>query len=434
MEERAIQVGLLGLGTVGTGVASIIEHHQETLSHQIGRKIEIKRVLVKNKDKERSNLFSSLELTENANDIIEDPAIEAVIEVMGGIEETRILVERALKEKKHVITANKDLMAEHGPALLQMANEQKCDLFYEASVAGGIPIIRTIKEGLSADKLTKVMGIVNGTTNYMLTKMSADKRSFDDVLLEAQALGYAEADPTADVDGVDAARKMAILATLAFSTSVKISDVSVKGIRQVSDVDLSFCQQLGYTMKLIGVAQKDEGQIEVRVEPTLLPKAHPLANVHNEFNAVLVHGEAVGETMFYGPGAGSLPTATAVVSDLVAVLKNMQRRVNGYSYQTPLFQSTFKTENEIESQYFIRLHVHDQAGTFAAVTNLFAQHHVSFEKLIQLPLKDKAELAEIVIVTHTSTVSTIRQLLLELNQLEAVSEIASFYRVEGGRE
>ncbi len=411
MEEREIQVGLLGLGTVGTGVASIIKHHQETLSHQIGRKIVIKRALVKDKKKVRESWLSNLELTENANDIIEDPSIEAVIEVMGGIEETRLLVERALKENKHVITANKDLMAEHGSTLLQMANEQKCDLFYEASVAGGIPIIRTISEGLSADKLTKIMGIVNGTTNYMLTKMSANNRTFDDVLLEAQELGYAEADPTADVDGIDAARKMAILSSLAFSSPIQIEDVSVKGIRQVSDVDLAFCQQLGYTMKLIGVAQKDEGQIEVRVEPTLLPNAHPLANVHNEFNAVLVHGEAVGETMFYGPGAGSLPTATAVVSDLVAVMKNMQRRVNGYSYQTPLFQSTFKTEDEIQSQYFIRLHVYDRAGTFAAVTNLFAQHDVSFEKLLQLPLENQTELAEIVLVTHSSSVAIIKKII-----------------------
>lgn len=380
----------------------------------------------------RESWLSNLELTENANDIIEDPSIEAVIEVMGGIEETRLLVERALKEKKHVITANKDLMAEHGSTLLQMANEQKCDLFYEASVAGGIPIIRTISEGLSADKLTKIMGIVNGTTNYMLTKMSANNRTFDDVLLEAQELGYAEADPTADVDGIDAARKMAILSSLAFSSPVQIEDVSVKGIRQVSDVDLAFCQQLGYTMKLIGVAQKDEGQIEVRVEPTLLPNAHPLANVHNEFNAVLVHGEAVGETMFYGPGAGSLPTATAVVSDLVAVMKNMQRRVNGYSYQTPLFQSTFKTEDEIQSQYFIRLHVYDRAGTFAAVTNLFAQHDVSFEKLLQLPLENQTELAEIVLVTHSSSVAIIKKILIALNQLSAVDKVASYYRVEGG--
>ncbi|GAF14466.1 homoserine dehydrogenase [Bacillus sp. JCM 19045] len=432
MEEREIQVGLLGLGTVGTGVASIIKHHQETLSHQIGRKIVIKRALVKDKKKVRESWLSNLELTENANDIIEDPSIEAVIEVMGGIEETRLLVERALKEKKHVITANKDLMAEHGSTLLQMANEQKCDLFYEASVAGGIPIIRTISEGLSADKLTKIMGIVNGTTNYMLTKMSANNRTFDDVLLEAQELGYAEADPTADVDGIDAARKMAILSSLAFSSPVQIEDVSVKGIRQVSDVDLAFCQQLGYTMKLIGVAQKDEGQIEVRVEPTLLPNAHPLANVHNEFNAVLVHGEAVGETMFYGPGAGSLPTATAVVSDLVAVMKNMQRRVNGYSYQTPLFQSTFKTEDEIQSQYFIRLHVYDRAGTFAAVTNLFAQHDVSFEKLLQLPLENQTELAEIVLVTHSSSVAIIKKILIALNQLSAVDKVASYYRVEGG--
>ncbi|WP_099300756.1 homoserine dehydrogenase [Bacillus sp. Marseille-P3800] len=428
--ERAIQIGLLGLGTVGTGVASIIKQHQETLSHQIGRPIEIKRAFVKDLHKSREPWLSSLELTEDVNAIIQDPSIDVVIEVMGGIDETYQYVERALKEKKHVITANKDLMAEYGSTLLHKANDLHCDLFYEASVAGGIPIIRTITDGLSADKLTKVMGIVNGTTNYMLTKMTEEKRTFDDVLDEAQTLGYAEADPTADVDGLDAARKMAILATLAFSTQVHISDVSVKGIRTVSDIDLSYCEQFGYTMKLIGLAQKDEGQLEVRVEPTLLPNTHPLANVHNEYNAVLVEGEAMGESMYYGPGAGSLPTATAVVSDLVTVAKNIQRRVHGMSYQTPMFQTTFKQENEIQSPYFIRLHVYDRAGTFAAITTLFAQHDVSFERLIQLPLADQQEQAEVVLITHTTTVAIIKELVAKLKQLEAVADVASYYRVE----
>lgn len=297
---ESVKVGLLGLGTVGTGVASIITRHQKELQHQVGCPVEIKKVVVRDKQKFRESLIQDSLLTEDPYDVIQDQEIDIVVEVIGGVEQTKEWLLDALKQKKHVVTANKDLMAIHGAQLLKTAVENQCDLYYEASVAGGIPILRSLSDGLSADRIKKIMGIVNGTTNYILTKMSTEGSSYEDVLKQAQDLGFAESDPTSDVEGLDAARKMAILATLGFSAPVSLSDVSVEGISSISDVDLHYAERLGYTMKLIGMADRTDGKIDVSVRPTLLPNEHPLSSVHNEYNAVYIHGEAVGETMFYG--------------------------------------------------------------------------------------------------------------------------------------
>ena len=321
---KEISIGLLGLGTVGSGVVKIIENHQEKLMHQVGCPVKVKKILVKNIDKHLSNGVEASLLTTDVDDILNDPEIDIVVEVMGGIDQTKQYLFQALNNKKHVVTANKDLMALYGGKLLKKASENGCDLFFEASVAGGIPILRSITEGLSSDKITKIMGIVNGTTNFILTKMSQNGAAYDEVLKQAQELGFAEADPTSDVEGLDAARKMVILATLGFSMEMALDDVSVQGISGVTEEDIQYGKQLGYTMKLIGIAQQDGEKVEVSVGPTFLADTHPLASVHNEYNAVYVCGEAVGETMFFGPGAGSLPTATSIVSDLVVVMKNMQ--------------------------------------------------------------------------------------------------------------
>ncbi|PLR79342.1 homoserine dehydrogenase [Bacillus sp. V3-13] len=428
---KAISIGLLGLGTVGSGVVKIIENHQDKLIHQIGCPVQVKKVLVQSIHKEREVAIDQSLLTANAEEIIDDPDIDIIIEVMGGVEETKELLLKALKQKKHVVTANKDLMAVHGAELLTTASSNGCDLFYEASVAGGIPILRSLVDGLASDRITKMMGIVNGTTNYILTKMSKQGSAYADVLAEAQRLGYAEADPTADVDGLDAARKMAILSTLGFSMKIDLDDVKVKGIRSVTEDDLQYGKQLGYTMKLIGIAQREGEKVEVSVQPTLLADTHPLAAVNDEYNAVYVYGEAVGETMFYGPGAGSLPTATAVVSDLVGVMKNMRLGVNGKSAISPQYEKKLKHPEEIYSKYFLRIHVKDEVGVFANITSIFAEHGVSFEKILQLPLKE-AEAAEIVLVTHRASLEDYEQILNKLRDLSAVNEIKSSYRVEGG--
>ena len=425
-----ISIGLLGFGTVGSGVIQIIENHQQELKHQVGLSVTVDKILVKDAKKPRSVQIGEHLLTENPEEVISSPNIDVVVEVMGGIEEARNYIIRALEHKKHVVTANKDLMAMYGAELLTVASRNGCDLFYEASVAGGIPIIRSLVEGLSSDRITKMMGIVNGTTNYILTKMSNEASSYEDVLKEAQDLGYAESDPTSDVEGLDAARKMAILSTLGFSMNIALEDVSVQGISAVTEEDLNYAEQLGYTMKLIGIAKRKCGNVEISVQPTLLPNAHPLASVNDVFNAVYVYGEAVGETMFYGPGAGSLPTATAVVSDLITVMKNMRLGVNGRSALPPLHEKKLKTDEEIKSKYFLRLHVEDRAGAFAAITELFSDNNVSFEKLLQMPIKNQG-LAEVVIITHITNKQTYELIHSCLLDLDVVKEVKSSYRVEG---
>ncbi|PRR98571.1 homoserine dehydrogenase [Bacillus sp. NMCN6] len=428
---KAIRVGLLGLGTVGSGVVKIIQDHQDKLMHQIGCPVLIQKVLVSNPDKKRDVDVAREVFTTEVYDVIRDPEVDVIIEVMGGIEETKQYLIDALNEKKHVITANKDLMALYGTELLHVAKENGCDLYYEASVAGGIPILRTLEEGLASDRITKMMGIVNGTTNFILTKMNVDKSAYEDVLKEAQDLGFAEADPTADVEGLDAARKMAILARLGFSMNVELDDVNVRGISDVSDEDINFSKRFGYTMKLIGIAQRDGEKVEVSVQPTLLPDHHPLSSVNNEFNAVYVYGSAVGETMFYGPGAGSLPTATAVVSDLVAVMKNMRLGVNGSNFIAPQFEKKIKSPSEVFAQQFLRIHVRDQVGAFSRITSIFSERGISFEKILQLPVKGHDELAEIVIITHRTSEEDFSNILQKLNDLDVVVQVKSTYRVEG---
>jgi homoserine dehydrogenase len=427
---KAISIGLLGLGTVGSGVVKIIESHQDKLMHQIGCPVTIKKILVKNVLKERQVEVDASLLTTKPDDIFDDHEIDVVIEVMGGIEETRGLLVKALRNKKHIVTANKDLMALHGPELLTIATENQCDLFYEASVAGGIPILRSLVDGLASDRITKMMGIVNGTTNFILTKMNKNGSAYEDVLKEAQELGYAEADPTSDVSGLDAARKMAILATLGFSMNIDLDDVKVQGITDISKDDLDYSQKLGYTMKLIGIASLCGEKVEVSVQPTLLPETHPLASVNDEYNAVYVYGKAVGETMFYGPGAGSLPTATAIVSDLVGVLKNMRLGVNGRSAVAPQFPKSLKGPQDINAKFFIRLHVSDEVGVLANITSIFSEHGVSFDKILQLPLKQK-ESSEIVLVTHRASLYNFEKIKQQLNNYQMVKEIKSAYRVEG---
>jgi homoserine dehydrogenase len=428
---KAISIGLLGLGTVGTGVVKIINDHQDKLMHQVGCPVVIKKILVKDLNKSRSIALDTSKLTTVAEDILADPDIDVVIEVMGGTGLTKDYLLKALMSGKHVVTANKDLMALHGSELLKVASENGCDLFYEASVAGGIPILRSLVDGLASDRVTKMMGIVNGTTNYILTKMSKEGRAYVEVLKEAQELGFAEADPTSDVEGLDAARKMTILATLGFSMHIDLADVRVSGISQVTEDDISYGKQLGYTMKLIGYAHREGEKVEVSVQPTFLADDHPLASVQNEYNAVYVYGEAVGETMFYGPGAGSLPTATSVVSDLVAVMKNLRLGVNGRSAVTPQYPKRLKDDSEKYAKYFIRLHVQDEVGVFADITTVFAKYGVSFEKILQLPVK-KNEVAEIVLVTHHSSYKNYEKILQELKDMSAVKQIKSSYRVERG--
>lgn len=429
--EKEISIGLLGLGVVGSGVIQIIKDHQKELQHQLGHSIKVAKVLVRDIEKSREIEIDEEALTTNPDDVINNDDIDVIVEVMGGIDETRELMLKAFAAKKHIVTANKDLIALHGPELEKVAQENGCDLFYEASVGGGIPLLRSLSDGLVSDRIEQVMGIVNGTTNYILTKMDEDGQSYEDALADAQRLGFAEANPTADVEGLDAARKMVILARLSFLTNVELDDVDVKGISDLSIVDLDYGKKLDLTMKLIGFANRHDNQVEVSVQPTFLPNTHPLSSVKNEYNAVYVNAEAVGETMFYGAGAGGLPTATAIMSDVVVAIKNMLLGVNGKQLIKPSFKKELTpAENKI-SQFYLRLHVKDEIGAFASISELFNQKDISFERILQTP-KENSDLAEVVVVTHLTSLQNFTDALKLLDELNVVKAVKSYFRVEGG--
>lgn len=425
-----VKVGLFGLGTVGTGVVRIVEGHQDDLQSQVGSPISISKILVKDRAKARNINVDPSKLTEDPWEIVRDPEIDIIVEVMGGIVNTKEYILEALERGKHVVTANKDLMALHGQEILAKASEKGCDVLYEASVAGGIPIIRTLIEGFSSDRITKIMGIVNGTTNYILTKMSQEGAAYADVLKEAQALGYAEADPTSDVEGLDAARKMTILSTLGFRANVALEDVDVKGISSVTQEDIRYAQRLGYEVKLLGIAERQDDCISVSVQPTMVKKSHPIASVGGVFNAVYVYGEAVGETMFYGPGAGEMPTATSVVADLVAVVKNSKLGVNGRQASLSYKVKKLKTDDQIESKYFLLLHVEDRAGVLAQIAQVFSRFELSIESVMQPAAPDQHG-AELIITTHNASKASLNEVLKEFAELPSIRTIKSVYRVEG---
>lgn len=426
---KPVKVGLLGLGTVGTGVVRILEGNQQDLSSQVGSPIIIEKIAVRSADKARSIEIDPSKLTIDPWEVIRDPEIDVIVEVMGGIDQTKSYILEALERGKHVVTANKDLMALHGSEILAKAQEKQCDVFYEASVAGGIPIIRTLIEGFSSDRIVKIMGIVNGTTNYILSKMSQEGVSYQDVLKEAQELGYAESDPTSDVEGLDAARKMAILGTLGFRTNVDLSDVEVQGISSITREDIAYAKNLGYEMKLLGIASSQNDHITINVQPTMVKQTHPLASVNGVFNAVFVHGEAVGETMFYGAGAGELPTATSIVADLIAVIKNLKLGVNGLKAIVPYKEKKLLADEDIFYKNFILLHVDDKAGVLAQITQVFAEYEVSLASVVQQPSETNPD-AEIVIITHRASKASFNRVLQHFEKLDVIQRIKSVYRVE----
>jgi homoserine dehydrogenase len=428
---KPVNIGMLGLGTVGSGVVRIVEGHQEDLVRQIGAPVKISKIAVRNLNKTRKVNVDPALLTEDPWEVINDPNIDVVVEVMGGVEHTLEYLLAALERGKHIVTANKDLVAQHGPKILAKAAEKRCDVMYEASVAGGIPILRTLVEGFSSDRITKIMGIVNGTTNYILTKMTQEGASYEAVLTEAQRLGYAEADPTSDVEGYDAAYKMIILGSLGFHVHLSMSDLDVKGISSVSSEDIACAKRIGHTIKLLGIAERQDDLISISVQPTMIKDTHPLASVNGVFNAVYVYGQAVGETMFYGPGAGDMPTATSVVADIVAVSRNLMLGTNGNRSGMIMNEKKLKSDDQIVSKYFMRLQVADRAGVLAQITQIFAEHEISLESVIQTPNSGDQGETEIIIITHNASKSGMNRVLDRFAQIDAVKNVRSVYRVEG---
>jgi homoserine dehydrogenase len=428
--KNEINIGLLGFGTVGSGVAKIMHGHQQDLQYKLGVQVSIKRVLVRDIFKSRDTELASEIFTNNLEEVLNDPSIDLIIEVMGGTNGAKDAIERALLAGKGVVTANKDVMAEYGQELLQLADEMKCDLFYEASVGGGIPLIRTMEDGLASDRISALTGIVNGTTNFILTKMKHENMTYEDALAEATRLGFAEADPSADVDGIDAARKMVILASLAFSTEVHLDDVFVRGLKEIRNGDLELAEGFGYTVKLAGSAEKDENGIAVAVEPVLFPNSHPLASVNNEYNAVYIYGDAVGETMLYGPGAGSLPTATSVTADIVAACRNLLLGMNGKRLHSPQHARKVKSDDKRFARYFHRILVKDEVGVLTKLTAIYSNQGASLATVVQHPDKKESG-AELVFITHRMSRQQHLDVMEELNQTPEVLEVLSHYRVEG---
>ncbi len=429
MSEK-LNVGILGYGTVGSGVVHILQTHTEKIRQVTGYNIQISKILVKDLTKKRKYDEGKFDVTNNPDDILEDKNIKIIIEVIGNVELSKKYIIKALKNKKHVVTANKDLIALHGNELISIAQENGCDLYFEASVAGGIPILRTIVDGLAADKIQKVMGIINGTTNFMLTKMKNEKLSYEDSLKLAQKLGFAESDPTNDVDGIDAARKLVILSRLALGADVKIEDVNISGIRQLTSKDMEIAEQLKYVIKLIGTAEENNGKINLRVGPVLVPNKHPLSGVNNENNAIFVKGAAVGETMFYGPGAGELPTATSVVSDIICVAKNIKLGVTGNLFNSYSHETKKATDEEIFSKSFFRLEVADKNGAFLKLTEIFTSEDIGYDKIIQEDKNKGDDICILGIITHSTNVAATKRAIAKINN-ESILKIKSHYEVIG---
>ena len=397
-----------------------------------GVKLTLKSVLVRDAKKKRSYM-EGLHLTEDVNEILNDEEIDIVIELLGGIHPAREYMLRAMEKGKNVVTANKDVVAQFGRDMFEAMEKHGVDFHFEASVGGGIPIVMPLKQCLTANRVTEIMGIINGTTNYMLTQMAENGSDYDSVLKEAQDKGYAESNPAADVEGLDAARKIAILASIAFNTRVRFEDVSVEGITKITPEDIEYAKALGYVVKLLAIGRdSNEAGVDVRVHPVFLPKAHPLASVNDVYNAIFVRGNAIGEAMFYGRGAGSLPTASAVVADAIDIARDMQLDTFGRLHCTCYAHKSLCPVEETEASYYVRLLVDDEPGVLAAIATAFGNHKVSLKSVIQT--RRYKERAEIVAVTHIVKHKKMQEAAEDLKNLSVVSEIRSIIRVENPQE
>lgn len=421
-----VQVALLGFGTVGSGVYKLFQRQQNEFPQKTGLCPVITKILVRDLSRPRRGADRSL-FTDNWEEILQDPEIQIVIEVTGGIEPARTRILQALQAGKNVVTANKDLMAEYGAELFAAAEQSGCDLMFEAAVAGGIPIIRPLKQCLAGNYISEIMGIVNGTTNYILTRMSRDGMDFTEALRKAQELGYAEADPTSDIEGYDAARKLAIMASIGFNSRVVFSDVYTQGISNISAKDIAYAEEMGRCIKLVALARCTPAGIEARVHPMLLPLDHPLATVHDSFNAVFVHGDAVDDVMFRGRGAGELPTASAVLGDVVEVVRNIRCGCTGRIGCTCYKQIPVKKIEDTESRFFLRMQVEDRLGVLANVASVLGNNGVSIAQVVQKART--VDTAEIVVITDLVQERNFRDSLAVFSGMSVIREISAVIRV-----
>ncbi len=418
-----IHIGIIGVGTVGESVAKILRDNRDIISARAGKEIVVKRGVVRNLSKRRD---VDIPLTDDVDEVLDDPQIDIVVELMGGVEEPYRVVQKALRNKKAVVTANKALLAYHRYELQETAGEIPFE--FEASVAGGIPIIKALREGLSANHIESITGIINGTANYILTKMMNERVDFEPVLKEAQELGYAEADPTFDIGGFDAAHKLLILASIAYGIDAKPEDILIEGIEQITQADICFAKEFGYTIKLLGIAKKVGGYVELRVHPTLVPKSRMISKVDGVMNGISVIGDKVGETMYYGPGAGGDATASAVISDIIAIARG-GKSPPMLGFKRPLESGLELLGKEsVISKYYIRLEVEDRPGVLAKVSRVMGEESISIETMLQKPGAERS--ASLLLATHSCEERSMQSALKRLFELDSVLERPVMIRME----
>ena len=436
---KEIKVGLIGFGTVGAGVGKILQKNSSLIEKRMGAKIILKRVADIDIKTDRGVKLKRGVLTRSAADVIEDPEIDIVMELIGGIEPAKTCILKAIRNKKHIITANKALLALHGDEIFKEAYRFGVNVNFEASVGGGIPLIRSIKEGLVANRIQSIFGILNGTSNYILSKMTDEGRNFKEVLKEAQEKGYAEANPTYDIEGFDAAHKLAILIRLAFGTPLRFEEIFIGGISEITPLDIQFGQEFGYRIKLLAIAKMDQGKIEARVHPTLIPKRHLLSTVEGVFNAIYIKGDAIGPTLFYGQGAGQMPTGSAVISDLVELGRNLLiqatgRRVPPLSFQESAIEKiSLKKMEDVVMPFYMRFSVLDRPGVLSKISGILGKNDISIASVIQKGRKIKGAVP-VVMMTHEAKEKNVHRALKEIDQLGVILGKTIFIRVENELE
>ncbi|NFN92931.1 homoserine dehydrogenase [Clostridium botulinum] len=432
---KKVKIALLGLGNVGRGVCMILNSNKEEIMKRSGYEVEIAKILVRDTSKARGVEVSEELITTDFNEILKDDSIKIVLEIMGGIDPAKEYMIKCMNAGKHIVTANKMLIATHGDELFENADSNGVMFKYEASVAGGIPIINGIDESLTANKIKELYGIINGTTNYILTKMECDGFGFDEALKEAQDKGYAEADPTSDIDGYDAQYKLAILSSLAFGTKIDVDNVYREGITNINPIDMEYAKEFKMVIKLLAIVKEVNGKLELRVHPTMIPKKHPLANVYDSFNAVFVKGNAVGDLMFYGRGAGDLPTGSAVVSDVISMLRSNVDLENYNSVvKNNLWDREISDIKDVESKFYIRATVLDESGVLGEITAILGKHDVSLRSVIQKGEENGKGQVTIVLVTHKTSQAQIYSSCNEISNLSSVNKIDNIIRIEDFKE
>lgn len=430
-----INIGIIGFGTIGAGTAKILINNAEIIKRRLGLPVVLKRIADLDIKKDRGVRLEKDVLTEKAEDILNDPDIDIVIELIGGYEPAKKFILKAIENGKNVVTANKALLAVHGEEIYKAAAAKNVDIGFEGSVGGGIPIIRVLKEGLAANNILSIYGIINGTSNYILSKMTNEGKAFSDVLSEAQRLGYAEADPTFDIEGIDSAHKLAVLTTLAFGTPVKFDNIYTEGITKVTPLDIEYAKEFGYKIKLLAISKMDNGEIEVRVHPTMVPNEYLISTVEGVFNAIYIAGDAVGETMFYGRGAGDMPTGSAVVSDIIEIARNIINnsigRVPPPSFQLNERKSLkIKKMDEIVCPFYLRFKAMDNPGVLSKISGVLGEHNISIASMIQRGRKEGGAVS-VVMMTHEAKEKDVQDALTEIDKMSFVSAKTAFIRVEG---